>query len=47
MHPPTYLHPGEVLHTTIQGIGQLRNPCVAEQPQKPDQPERPHQPERT
>jgi len=30
MHPPTYLHPGEVLRTTIQGIGELRNRCVAE-----------------
>ncbi len=30
MHPPTYLHDGEVLRTTIQGIGELRNRCVAE-----------------
>jgi len=30
MTPPTYLHPGEVLRTTIQGIGELRNRCVAE-----------------
>ncbi len=30
MHPPTYLHDGEVLRTTIQGIGELRNRCVSE-----------------
>src|SRR3954454_12409796 len=30
MHPPTYLHDGEVLRTTIQGIGELRNRCAAE-----------------
>jgi acylpyruvate hydrolase len=30
MTPPTYLHPGEVLRTTIHGIGELRNRCVAE-----------------
>jgi 2-keto-4-pentenoate hydratase/2-oxohepta-3-ene-1,7-dioic acid hydratase in catechol pathway len=30
MRPPTYLHAGEVLRTTIEGIGELRNRCVAE-----------------
>src|SRR5829696_4273696 len=30
MHPPTYLQPGEMLRTTIEGIGELRNRCVAE-----------------
>jgi len=30
MQPPTYLHPGEVVRTSIQGIGALRNRCVAE-----------------
>jgi acylpyruvate hydrolase len=32
MHPPTYLHPGEVLDTAIERIGRLRNRCVAEDP---------------
>ncbi len=32
MHPPTYLHPGEVLDTAIERIGRLRNRCVAEHP---------------
>ena len=41
MHPPTYLHPGEVLHTAIQRLGELRNRCVAEQPEQPEQPEHP------
>ena len=35
MHPPTYLHPGEVLDTAIERIGRLRNRCVAEQPEHP------------
>jgi acylpyruvate hydrolase len=30
MHPPTYLHAGQVVQTTIQGIGELRNRCVPE-----------------
>jgi acylpyruvate hydrolase len=30
MHPPVYLEPGQVVRTTIQGIGELRNRCVAE-----------------
>jgi acylpyruvate hydrolase len=29
-HPPIYLAPGHVLRTTIEGIGELRNRCVAE-----------------
>lgn len=29
-HPPTYLAPGQVLRTTIEGVGELRNRCVAE-----------------
>ncbi len=30
MHPPVYLQPGQVVRTTIEGIGELRNPCRAE-----------------
>jgi acylpyruvate hydrolase len=30
MHPPTYLSPGQVVGTTIEGIGELRNRCVSE-----------------
>jgi acylpyruvate hydrolase len=30
MHPPTYLSPGQVVRTTIEGLGELRNRCVAE-----------------
>ena len=30
MHPPTYLHPGEMLRTHIEHLGELRNRCVAE-----------------
>jgi 2-keto-4-pentenoate hydratase/2-oxohepta-3-ene-1,7-dioic acid hydratase in catechol pathway len=30
MKPPTYLHPGEVLRTTIEGLGELVNRCVPE-----------------
>ena len=30
MDPPTYLAHGQVVRTTIQGIGELRNRCVAE-----------------
>ena len=26
--PPRYLQPGEVLESTIEGIGTIRNPCV-------------------
>lgn len=29
--PPTYLRPGSVLMTRIEGIGELINPCIAEQ----------------
>jgi acylpyruvate hydrolase len=28
--PPVYLRPGQVLRTSIEGIGELVNPCVAE-----------------
>lgn len=28
--PPVYLRPGDVLETTIEGLGTMRNPCVAE-----------------
>ena len=28
--PPRYLQPGDEVVITIQGIGELRNPCVAE-----------------
>lgn len=28
--PPVYLHPGDVVETTIEGIGTMRNVCVAE-----------------
>jgi len=41
MHPPTYLHAGEVLHTQIEHLGELRNRCVAEQPEQPAHPEHP------
>jgi 2-keto-4-pentenoate hydratase/2-oxohepta-3-ene-1,7-dioic acid hydratase in catechol pathway len=27
--PPRFLHPGDVLTSYIEGIGELRNPCVA------------------
>jgi acylpyruvate hydrolase len=30
MHPPVYLHDGEVLRTFIEGIGELRNVCRAD-----------------
>jgi acylpyruvate hydrolase len=30
MHPPVYLHPGQVVRTTIEGIGELVNQCVSE-----------------
>jgi acylpyruvate hydrolase len=30
MKPPTYLAPGQVVRTAIQGIGELRNRCIAE-----------------
>lgn len=30
MDPPVYLQPGEVVRTTIEGIGELVNECVAE-----------------
>jgi acylpyruvate hydrolase len=29
MQPPTYLQPGQVVRTTIEGIGELRNRCAA------------------
>jgi acylpyruvate hydrolase len=29
--PPRYLQPGQVLTTSIAGLGETRNPCVAEQ----------------
>jgi acylpyruvate hydrolase len=32
MNPPVFLRPGQVVRTTIEGIGELRNPCVAEGP---------------
>lgn len=32
MRPPTYLAAGQVVRTTIEGIGELRNRCVAEAP---------------
>ena len=28
--PPVYLRPGDVLETSIEGLGTMRNPCVAE-----------------
>jgi acylpyruvate hydrolase len=36
MNPPVFLHPGQVVRTAIEGIGELRNRCVAED----DQPRR-------
>ncbi len=30
MHPPTYLRPGQVVTTSVAGVGGLRNRCVAE-----------------
>jgi acylpyruvate hydrolase len=30
MQPPVYLQPGQVVRTTIEGIGELRNTCRAE-----------------
>jgi acylpyruvate hydrolase len=30
MHPPVYLQPGQVLRTSIEGIGELVNECVSE-----------------
>ncbi len=27
--PPRFLAPGEVLETWIEGIGTMRNPCIA------------------
>jgi acylpyruvate hydrolase len=32
MHPPRFLQPGQVVTTTIEGIGGLRNRCRAEVP---------------
>jgi acylpyruvate hydrolase len=32
MNPPVFLHPGQVVATTIEGIGELRNLCRAEAP---------------
>ena len=32
MDPPVYLHPGQVVRTSIEGIGELVNRCVAEAP---------------
>ncbi len=28
--PPVYLRPGDVVETSIEGLGTMRNPCVAE-----------------
>lgn len=28
-HPPVYLAPGQVLRTSVEGVGELRNRCVA------------------
>lgn len=28
--PPVYLRPGDVIETSIEGLGTMRNPCVAE-----------------
>ena len=30
MHPPVFLQPGQVVQTTIEGVGELRNRCAAE-----------------
>ncbi len=30
MDPPIYLRPGQIVHTSIEGIGELVNPCVPE-----------------
>jgi 2-keto-4-pentenoate hydratase/2-oxohepta-3-ene-1,7-dioic acid hydratase in catechol pathway len=30
MDPPVYLQPGQVVRTTIEGIGELVNECAAE-----------------
>lgn len=30
MNPPRYLHPGQILVSRIEGIGELRNPIVAD-----------------
>lgn len=32
MRPPVYLQPGQVVRTSIEGIGELVNECVAEAP---------------
>jgi acylpyruvate hydrolase len=32
LHPPVFLQPDQVVRTTIEGIGELRNRCRAEQP---------------
>ncbi|HEX9505000.1 MAG TPA: fumarylacetoacetate hydrolase family protein, partial [Acidimicrobiia bacterium] len=30
MDPPIYLRPGQIVRTSIEGIGELVNPCVPE-----------------
>jgi acylpyruvate hydrolase len=30
LSPPVFLRPGQVVRTVVEGIGELRNPCVAE-----------------
>jgi acylpyruvate hydrolase len=30
MEPPVYLQPGQVVRTSIEGIGELVNPCMAD-----------------
>jgi acylpyruvate hydrolase len=32
MQPPTYLSPGQVVRTVIEGVGELENRCVAQAP---------------
>ena len=32
MEPPVFLAPGQVVRTSIEGIGELVNRCVAEAP---------------
>jgi 2-keto-4-pentenoate hydratase/2-oxohepta-3-ene-1,7-dioic acid hydratase in catechol pathway len=29
MHPPEFLHPGDVVEVEVEGIGTLRNPIVS------------------
>ena len=29
--PPVFLKPGQVVRTSIEGLGELVNPCVAEE----------------